>query len=196
MNNDATSQEKVERPDAFFKDPLEVAIDPALSTEQKKEVLGTLEQDARQVSVASDEGMTGGEPVELADVLDAKTSLELLPTTLKPKPEKETNMAGELHEDRSILGPELLDKHRAISTLMEELEAIDWYDQRIQACSDHELRAILTHNRDEETEHASMLLEWLRRHDASFDLQLKKYLFTEGPIREAGAASDPGAPAG
>jgi len=75
--------------------------------------------------------------------------------------------------------------------LMEELEAIDWYDQRIQAGSDQELRAILIHNRNEETEHASMLLEWLRRHDASFDLQLKKYLFTEGPIREPGAPAVP-----
>lgn len=93
-----------------------------------------------------------------------------------------------LHEDRSILGPDILDRHRAISTLMEELQAIDWYDQRIKACDNLELRAILSHNRNEEVEHASMLLEWLRRHDAAFDQQLKKYLFTHGPIRDTGAA--------
>jgi ferritin-like protein len=95
-------------------------------------------------------------------------------------------MAGEsLHEERGILGPEILDRHRAIATLMEELEAIDWYDQRIKASDNAELRAILSHNRNEEAEHASMLLEWLRRHDAGLDQQLRKYLFTEGPIRDA-----------
>ena len=94
-------------------------------------------------------------------------------------------MAGEtLHEERSELGAELLDRHRAISTVMEELEAIDWYDQRIKASSDAELRAILTHNRNEEKEHASMLLEWLRRHDAEFDTHLRYFLFSTGPIRE------------
>jgi hypothetical protein len=93
-----------------------------------------------------------------------------------------------LHEDRSILGPEILDRHRAIVTLMEELEAIDWYDQRIKASDNQELRAILSHNRNEEAEHASMLLEWLRRHDAGLDQQLKKYLFTDGPIRDTAAA--------
>jgi hypothetical protein len=102
-------------------------------------------------------------------------------------------MAGEsLHEERTILGPEILDRHRAISTLMEELEAIDWYDQRIQASENQELRATLLHNRNDETEHASMLLEWLRRHDAAFDQQMRKYLFTTGPIREAGAAATAG----
>ena len=99
-------------------------------------------------------------------------------------------MAGEsLHEDRTVLGPDILDRHRAISTLMEELEAIDWYDQRIQASENQELRAVLLHNRNDETEHASMLLEWLRRHDAAFDQQMTKYLFTSGPIREAGATA-------
>ena len=99
-------------------------------------------------------------------------------------------MAGEsLHEDPKILGPDILDRHRAISTLMEELEAIDWYDQRIQATGNTELRALLSHNRDEEAEHASMLLEWLRRNDAGIDRQLRRYLFTSGPIGEAGAAA-------
>jgi len=103
-------------------------------------------------------------------------------------------MAGEtLHEERSELGAELLDRHRAISTVMEELEAIDWYDQRIKASSDAELRAILTHNRNEEKEHASMLLEWLRRHDAEFDTHLRNLMFSTGPIREKpdAAAAEP-----
>lgn len=105
-------------------------------------------------------------------------------------------MAGEsLHEDPGVLGPEILDRHRAISTLMEELEAIDWYDQRIKASDNQELQAILSHNRNEETEHASMLLEWLRRHDPGFDQQLTKYLFTEGPMRECGATPAAGRPA-
>jgi ferritin-like protein len=96
-------------------------------------------------------------------------------------------MAGEtLHEARDVLGPDILDRHRAIATLMEELQAIDWYDQRIQASANDELRAILSHNRNEEAEHASMLLEWLRRHDAGLDRQLRKYLFTKGPIHDAG----------
>src|ERR1700760_2669517 len=94
-------------------------------------------------------------------------------------------MAGEtLHEEREILGPEILDRHRAISTFMEELEAIDWYDQRIKASSNAELQSVLAHNRNEEKEHASMLLEWLRRHDPEFDAHLRTYLFSQGPIRE------------
>jgi ferritin-like protein len=94
-------------------------------------------------------------------------------------------MAGEvLHEDRASLTPELLDRHRAISNLIEELEAIDWYDQRIAASDDQELKQILGHNREEEKEHASMLLEWLRRHDAELDGHLRNFLFSQGPIRE------------
>jgi ferritin-like protein len=87
-----------------------------------------------------------------------------------------------LHEDAEVLGPETIDRHRAIASLMEELEAVDWYDQRVQACSDPELRKILAHNRDEEKEHAAMVLEWLRRHDPAFDKHLKRFLFTDGPI--------------
>jgi ferritin-like protein len=99
-------------------------------------------------------------------------------------------MAGEaLHEDREILGPELLDRHRAISTIMEELEAIDWYDQRIKASSNAELQSVLAHNRNEEKEHASMLLEWLRRHDSELDTHLRTYLFSQGSIREVEAAA-------
>jgi uncharacterized protein len=99
-------------------------------------------------------------------------------------------MAGEtLHEDRELLGPEILDRHRAISTIMEELEAIDWYDQRIKASTDPELQSVLAHNRNEEKEHASMLLEWLRRHDQELDSHLRTYLFSQGPIREVKAGS-------
>ena len=109
-------------------------------------------------------------------------------------------MASEtLHEDPAKLGPAGIDRHRAIVSLMEELEAVDWYDQRAAATGDGELRAILIHNRDEEKEHASMVLEWLRRQDAVLDANLRKYLFTEGPIgaREAAAeaASTPAAAA-
>ena len=101
-----------------------------------------------------------------------------------------------LHEDPAKLGPDGIDRHRAIVSLMEELEAVDWYDQRAAATGNGELRAILIHNRDEEKEHASMVLEWLRRQDAVLDANLRKYLFTEGPIgaREAAAAA-PSAPA-
>lgn len=89
-----------------------------------------------------------------------------------------------LHEDVSKLRPETVDRHRAISSLMEELEAVDWYDQRIDAISDPELAGILAHNRDEEKEHAAMVLEWLRRHDATLDRHLRTYLFSEGSILE------------
>jgi hypothetical protein len=73
--------------------------------------------------------------------------------------------------------------HRAIVSLMEELEAVDWYNQRVDACKDMELKAILAHNRDEEKEHASsMVLEWIRRKDPRFSSELKNYLFTKKPI--------------
>ena len=94
-------------------------------------------------------------------------------------------MASEsLHEERSELSSETLDRHRAIASLMEELEAVDWYNQRVSAASDPELRAILAHNRDEEIEHAMMTLEWLRRTWKKFDEEGRTYLFTEGPITE------------
>src|SRR5207253_6300655 len=87
-----------------------------------------------------------------------------------------------LHESPERLGPETIDRHRATVSIMEELEAIDWYDQRATASDDDELRGILEHNRDDEKEHAAMALEWLRRHDSVLDEQLRKYLFTEGAI--------------
>jgi ferritin-like protein len=75
-----------------------------------------------------------------------------------------------------------MDYHRAIVSLMEELEAVDWYNQRVDATEDRHLAAILAHNRDEEKEHAAMVLEWLRRRDAELDRFLRQYLFTEGSI--------------
>ena len=87
-----------------------------------------------------------------------------------------------LHESPEKLGPERIDRHRATVSIMEELEAIDWYDQRAAAADDDQLRGILEHNRDDEKEHAAMALEWLRRHDPVVDEQLRKYLFTEGSI--------------
>lgn len=97
-----------------------------------------------------------------------------------------------LHEAAEQLPAEVIDRHRAIQSLMEELEAVDWYDQRVAACQDDELRAILAHNRDEEKEHAAMVLEWLRRHDAALDAHLRTYLFSEGSILEREEASEEG----
>jgi ferritin-like protein len=90
--------------------------------------------------------------------------------------------SAEFHESEERLRPETMEHHRAIVSLMEELEAIDWYDQRIDGTDDPELRAILAHNRDEEKEHAAMALEWLRRRDPALDRVLRQYLFTEGSI--------------
>ena len=86
------------------------------------------------------------------------------------------------HEPVERLSPAVLDHHRAIASIMEELEAVDWYDQRVAATDDEELAAILAHNRDEEKEHAAMTLEWLPRRDPVLDEQLRTYLFTEGDV--------------
>ena len=86
------------------------------------------------------------------------------------------------HEEIADLSDETRDMHRAIVSLMEELEAVDWYNQRVAACKDDDLRAILAHNRDEEKEHAAMVLEWIRRRDPSFDGHLRDFLFSEGEI--------------
>ena len=83
------------------------------------------------------------------------------------------------HEPIDELSAPTRDMHRAIVSLMEELEAVDWYNQRADACKDPELRAVLEHNRDEEKEHASMLLEWIRRRDPKFDHELRDWLFTD-----------------
>lgn len=86
------------------------------------------------------------------------------------------------HEPIGELSSETRDIHRAITSLIEELEAVDWYNQRVDACQDKELAAILAHNRDEEKEHAAMLLEWIRRGDPTTDMELRDYLFTDKPI--------------
>lgn len=96
-------------------------------------------------------------------------------------------MASEgFHEPLELLDEASLDHHRAISSLCEELEAIDWYDQRVRATSDESLAAVLAYNRDDEKEHAAMALEWLRRRDTALDANLRKFLFTAGPITEIG----------
>jgi hypothetical protein len=101
-----------------------------------------------------------------------------------------------LHEARDDLSAHTRNMHRALVSLQEELEAVDWYRQRADACGDKELRDVLLHNMREEIEHAAMVLEWLRRNDDSFDEHLRTYLFTEVAITEAeeaaaGGGSDP-----
>jgi len=86
------------------------------------------------------------------------------------------------HEPVAELSNETRDMHRAIISLMEELEAVDWYNQRVDACKDAELKAILAHNRDEEKEHAAMVLEWIRRKDPVFSKEMKEFLFTTKPL--------------
>lgn len=86
------------------------------------------------------------------------------------------------HEPFDLLSGATRDMHRALTSLMEELEAVDWYNQRVDVCQDLELKAILAHNRDEEKEHAIMLLEWIRRHDPAFDHELESTLFQSGAI--------------
>ena len=89
-----------------------------------------------------------------------------------------------LHVPRESLSKKTLNMHYAITSLIEELEAVDWYRQRADDCDDAELRAVLLHNANEEIEHAAMTLEWIRRNDEHFQKELKTYLFTEGPITE------------
>jgi len=98
------------------------------------------------------------------------------------------------HEPIELLTPETIDLHRAIRSLMEELEAVDWYQQRVDATSDLELKRILGHNRDEEIEHATMTLEWIRRRYPTFDRALRTYLFQEGDIIAAEERSKGEAP--
>ncbi|MDA0279004.1 MAG: ferritin [Proteobacteria bacterium] len=86
------------------------------------------------------------------------------------------------HEPIEELSDETRDMHRAITSLMEELEAVDWYNQRVDAYKDPELKAILANNRDEEKEHAAMVLEWIRRRDTVLNKELKDYLFTDKKI--------------
>jgi len=95
-----------------------------------------------------------------------------------------------LHEAAELLDESTIDHHRAMTSLVEELEAVDWYDQRVKATTDSSLADILAHNRDEEKEHASMTLEWLRRRDAMLDRHLRTYLFTSDSITEVEAAAE------
>ena len=88
------------------------------------------------------------------------------------------------HEPYEELTPATRDMHRGIISLMEELEAIDWYQQRADVTPDADLKAVMEHNRDEEIEHAVMTLEWIRRRNPKFDANLREYLFSDGPITE------------
>jgi uncharacterized protein len=104
-----------------------------------------------------------------------------------------------LHEAPDELQPSTIDRHRALVSLQEELEAVDWYGQRAEGATDGDLASILVHNGNEEKEHAMMLLEWLRRHDAILDGHMRTYLFSDGPIvgievRAEGGAGSAGGP--
>lgn len=107
----------------------------------------------------------------------------------------------ELHEAPESLSTKTRDFHRAITSLQEELEAVDWYRQRAEACQDEALREILLHNMREELEHAAMLLEWMRRNDSDVNEKLRTYLFTKQPVteieeeEESGGRSEPPEPA-
>jgi hypothetical protein len=107
------------------------------------------------------------------------------------------------HEPPETLTPKTRETHRALVSLQEELEAVDWYRQRADACRDDELRGILLHNMGEEVEHASMLLEWLRRNEQRFDKELRERLFSDADTPETvsngsheGTTSPEGEPAG
>lgn len=110
-------------------------------------------------------------------------------------------MAIPLHEDRASLPPEVQNHHRAFESVIEELEAMIWYHERAAVCNDPELKAILEHNRKEETEHMAMLMEWIRRNFPDADEELRTYLFKNMPITqieeseaggEAGGETNPG----
>ena len=100
------------------------------------------------------------------------------------------------HESEDKLRPETMDNHRALTSMQEELEAADWYDQRVDAAIDPDLKEILAHNRDEEKEHFAMVLEWYRRRDATMDAHLREYLFTTGSLIAREQASTGGGEGG
>ena len=121
---------------------------------------------------------------------------------LLPNPTRMASASQGLHERDDLLSDRTKDLHRAIVSLQEELEAVDWYQQRLEATHDAELRRILAHNRDEEKEHAMMLLEWIRRRDLAFARQIQLHVGHPGPIADveqreeaAGALGGPGRPA-
>ena len=101
------------------------------------------------------------------------------------------------HEPLELLSEDTREMHRAITSLKEELEAIDWYQQRVDACADPQLKGLLLHNKNEEIEHATMLMEWIRRHSDHFNEMMRRYLFSESPIvgieagTKAGTATAP-----
>ena len=99
-----------------------------------------------------------------------------------------------LHVSREKLSRKTLEMHYAITSLMEEFEAVDWYRQRADDIDDPELKAIVLHNAREELEHAAMVLEWIRRRDPQLDAQLREYLFKDGSItgHEAQASGEHG----
>jgi hypothetical protein len=97
-----------------------------------------------------------------------------------------------LHEPEDRLSPATIDRHRAFVSIQEEFEAADWYDQRVDATTNPELAAILAHNRDEEKEHAAMVLEWLRRQDPVLDGHLRTYLFSSEPVTEIETEAESG----
>lgn len=105
-------------------------------------------------------------------------------------------MAESYHEPPELLSAETLDVHRALATVIEELQAVDWYHQRWEAATDAALKEVIIHNRNEEIEHATMGLEWLRRRMPEFDVQFRTYLFTSKPITEVEEAAEAGGDAG
>lgn len=90
--------------------------------------------------------------------------------------------SGELHAPRERLNEDTIHLHHAIVSLMEELEAVDWYRQRADDCADDALKSVLLHNMREEMEHAAMVLEWIRRNNKDFEKYLKEFLFTDGDL--------------
>lgn len=94
------------------------------------------------------------------------------------------------HEAEEKLSADAKNMHRALVSLQEELEAVDWYRQRAEVSESADLKAVLLHNMEEEMEHACMLLEWLRRHDTLFEQKLRTYLFQSKPITEIEAAKE------
>lgn len=88
-------------------------------------------------------------------------------------------MAASLHEAREELPPRTIEMHRALLSLIEELEAVDWYAQRVAASRDEALKQVLSHSLEEEKEHACMTLEWIRRNDPGFHNSLRRFLFRD-----------------
>jgi ferritin-like protein len=98
------------------------------------------------------------------------------------------------HEPLDLLSAETREMHRAIVSLIEELEAIDWYQQRADACADPHLKEVLLHNKREEIEHATMIMEWIRRHSDRFNEAMRTYLFSEQSITEMEQGAEPTVP--